>query len=184
MEPVSSWMLVRFITTDNRNSILFIYLFNFLWRHLQHIEALSLGSASATCDTSHGNSGSLTHWAKPGIEPASSLRLVTFLTCWAKMLWYFYFSMFLTSPCLENSLRQQPVFPSNCVILASFFFLRNVSFSPVCYEISDLKIVTKTVIFPVKTISQFILYTFLIYMHNDLFKNNNNHFIITTWSSN
>ena len=33
-------------------------------------------AASATCTAAHGNAGSLTHWARPGIEPASSWILV------------------------------------------------------------------------------------------------------------
>ena len=40
-------------------------------------------AASATYTTAHGNAGSLTHWARPGIEPASSRFLVGFINCWA-----------------------------------------------------------------------------------------------------
>ena len=35
---------------------------------------------SATCTTAHSNGGSLTHGAKPGIEPASSWILVIFVS--------------------------------------------------------------------------------------------------------
>ena len=35
---------------------------------------------SATYTTAHGNEGFLTHWARPGIKPASSWILVGFLT--------------------------------------------------------------------------------------------------------
>ena len=31
------------------------------------------------------NAGSLTHWAKPGIKPTSSWKLVGFSTCWTKI---------------------------------------------------------------------------------------------------
>ena len=40
-------------------------------------------AASATYTTAHGNTGSLTHWARPGIEPASSWILVGFVNGWA-----------------------------------------------------------------------------------------------------
>ena len=33
--------------------------------------------------TAHGNAGSLTHWARPGIEPATSWFLVGFINHWA-----------------------------------------------------------------------------------------------------
>ena len=70
--------------------------------HLQHMGAprlgvkseLQLGSTpqpqqceiwavSAPYTTAHGNAGSLTHWARPGIKPVSSWVLVGFVTCWA-----------------------------------------------------------------------------------------------------
>ena len=42
-----------------------------------------LRATSATCTTAHSNTGSLTHWARPGIEPASSWFLVDFVNLWA-----------------------------------------------------------------------------------------------------
>ena len=38
---------------------------------------------SATCTIAHSNTRSLTHWARPGIEPVSSWILVRFVTLWA-----------------------------------------------------------------------------------------------------
>ena len=35
---------------------------------------------SMTYTTAHGNTGSLTHWARPGIEPTSSWILVMFIS--------------------------------------------------------------------------------------------------------
>ena len=90
---------------------LFIYFFCFLWLHLWHMEAPRLGvkselqltplykiwtftpqpqqhrlqASAVTLARPHGNTGSLTHWARPGIKLASSWILVRFLTCWAKM---------------------------------------------------------------------------------------------------
>ena len=40
---------------------------------------------SANYTTAHGNVRSLTHWARPGIEPASSWMLVGLVNCWAMM---------------------------------------------------------------------------------------------------
>ena len=40
-------------------------------------------ATSMTYTTAHDNAGSLSHWAKPGIEPASSWILAGFITCWA-----------------------------------------------------------------------------------------------------
>ena len=39
-------------------------------------------ATSVTCATAFSNAGSLTHWARPEIEPPSSWILVKFLTCW------------------------------------------------------------------------------------------------------
>ena len=40
-------------------------------------------AASATYTTVHSNAGSLTQWARPGIEPTSSWMLVGFINHWA-----------------------------------------------------------------------------------------------------
>ena len=42
-------------------------------------------AASATYTTAHSNTGSLTHGARPGIEPVSSWMLVRFTNSWATM---------------------------------------------------------------------------------------------------
>ena len=81
---------------------LFIYFFCFLGLHLWPMEVPRLGvksataaglhhshsnggtwAASATYTTAHCNSGSLTDWARPGIEPTSSWILGGFATRWA-----------------------------------------------------------------------------------------------------
>ena len=36
-----------------------------------------------TCTTAHSNAGSLTHWARPGIEPTPSWILVGFINHWS-----------------------------------------------------------------------------------------------------
>ena len=40
-------------------------------------------AASATYTIAHGNAGSLTYWARPGIKPATSWFLVGFVNHWA-----------------------------------------------------------------------------------------------------
>ena len=60
-------------------------------------------AASATFTTAHntaahGNGGSLTHWVRPGIEPASSWILIRLVTLWATKgtpCGFFFFLIFL-----------------------------------------------------------------------------------------
>ena len=46
-------------------------------RPTRHPQQRRIRAASATYTTAHGNATSLTHWARPGIEPASSQQ-----QCW------------------------------------------------------------------------------------------------------
>ena len=74
---------------------LFCFVFVFLGLHLRHMEAPRLGvklelqlpayshssaARSVTYATAHGNTRSLTHQLRPGIEPATSWILVSFIT--------------------------------------------------------------------------------------------------------
>ena len=43
-------------------------------------QQLRIQAVSVTYTTAHGNAGSLTHWARPGIKPAPSWMLVGFIT--------------------------------------------------------------------------------------------------------
>ena len=45
-----------------------------------HSHSHSHSHASAAYTTTHSNAGSLTHWARPGIKPTSSWKLVGFIT--------------------------------------------------------------------------------------------------------
>ena len=71
--------------------LLLLLSFVFLGLHPWHMEVSRLGvkaepqpqpqqrwiqAASSTYTTAHGNTGSLTHWGRPGIEPATSWFLV------------------------------------------------------------------------------------------------------------
>ena len=46
-------------------------------------QQLGIWAVSATYTTAHGNARSFTHWARPGIEPATSWFLVGFVNPWA-----------------------------------------------------------------------------------------------------
>ena len=76
------------------------FFFCFLGLHLQHMEVSRLGvkleiqllayaigteiqAIYVTYTTAHGNTTSVTHWARPGIEPTSSWILVSFINRWA-----------------------------------------------------------------------------------------------------
>ena len=62
-------------------------LFVSLGLHLRHMEVPRLGVELElqllVCITACGNSGSLTHWLRPGIESSFSRIQVRFLACWA-----------------------------------------------------------------------------------------------------
>ena len=47
---------------------------------LHHGHSNGIWAESSTYTTAHGNARSLTHWVRPGIEPASSWVLVGFVT--------------------------------------------------------------------------------------------------------
>ena len=88
--------------SSNSFLVVSFFLSFFLGLHLQHMEVTGLGvklevpllanttvtatwDPSCACDltTSHGNTGSPTHWARPEIEAASSWILVGFVIYWA-----------------------------------------------------------------------------------------------------
>ena len=69
-------------------NLLFIFVFlPILGLLLRHMEVPGLGVKSelqpSAYTTAHSNTGSLTHWARPGIEPATSWLLVGFIKHWA-----------------------------------------------------------------------------------------------------
>ena len=86
-----SYLKMKFLKLNRWASsvFVFIYLFYlvFLGPHLRHRDVPRLGVQSElqllAYTTPHGNSGSLTQWARPGIEPRSSWMLVGFINCWA-----------------------------------------------------------------------------------------------------
>ena len=127
IEVVSSWMLLRFISTEPRQELhtciiilrfiddvpivhlkkfFLIYFIFCLFRailttyggsqakgwigaaaanlHHSHSNA-RFEPQSVTYTTAHCNTGSLTHWARPGIKPESSWILVGFRNHWAIM---------------------------------------------------------------------------------------------------
>ena len=96
-----SWLYPYRPTLLHCPSLFFSFFFCFLGQHLQHIESPRLGvtcgiwrfpgrwsttqpqqrgiwAAFLTYTTANGNAGSMAHWARAGIEPASSWRVVGF----------------------------------------------------------------------------------------------------------
>ena len=88
--------------TGNIKMCIIIIIICFLVPYPQYVEVPRLGvkselhlwaytTATATQDpltsethlTTHGNTRFLTHWVRPGMEPASSWILVGFVNCWA-----------------------------------------------------------------------------------------------------
>ena len=100
-----SWILSSHSFSISRRSLFFIYshfFFVFIGPRPQHMEVPRLGfkselkllvyttataiwDLSHICDLhhSHGNARSLTHWARPGMEAASSWILAGFVNHWA-----------------------------------------------------------------------------------------------------
>ena len=70
--------------------LLFLFLFFFSAAYgcsqaKDQVRAVAAGLAtSVTYTTAHVNTGSLTHWARPGIKPASSWMQIRSVNCWAK----------------------------------------------------------------------------------------------------
>ena len=104
-----------------RNLIFFLFVFCFLFfcffwccflgPHLQHMKVPRLGvpnrscshwptpqhhgtrAASSTYTIAQGNTGSLTHWVRPGMEPASSWLLVSFVSAEPQRAFFFFFKV-------------------------------------------------------------------------------------------
>ena len=97
----------------------------FLGMHLRHMEIPRLGveselqqhqirAESATYTTAHGNAGSLTHWLRPRIKPASSQILVGFINCWTTQgipIQYIHYFNFLGT--LQGNLEGWNKFPKD-----------------------------------------------------------------------
>ena len=70
---------------------LFVCFFVFLGPHLRHVEVPRLGAELdlqlQAYTTAHSNTGSLTHWVRPGIKAMSSWILVSFVA--AEPRWKF-----------------------------------------------------------------------------------------------
>ena len=65
-------------------------------------QPLQIRATSATCTTAHGNTWSLPHWARPGIELMFSWMLVGFAKRWVttgtpKSTFFFFFCLFAIS---------------------------------------------------------------------------------------
>ena len=105
IKPESSWVLVRFVSTDTEpqrelplSFFLFFFVFCFLFfrtppRAYGSSQANGqIGAAAASLYHSHSNAGSLLHWVTPAINPMSSWILVGFITAepWREFLGHIY----------------------------------------------------------------------------------------------
>ena len=61
----------------------YTYIYIYIFFFLDPIEAYGASQARGPQRHSLSNTGSLTHWARPGIKPPSSRMLVGFINCWA-----------------------------------------------------------------------------------------------------
>jgi len=86
----------------------------FLGLHLWHMEVPRLGFKSElqlpAYTTAHSNTGSLTHWARPGIKSVSSWILVRFVT--TELWWELPFSSFLSVQFSDINYTHIIVWPS------------------------------------------------------------------------
>ena len=95
-QPCQEIVLTSLVVYKHFHMYIFFF---FLGPHLQHMEVPRLGvnrscscrptpqpqqhgiwAMSATYTTAHSNTGSLTHWARPGIEPTTSWLLARFVS--------------------------------------------------------------------------------------------------------
>ena len=99
--------------------------------------------ASATYTTTHGSTGSLTHWVRPGIEPASSWMLVRFINPWAVMgtPWSYIYIHFLSHIIFHHGLSQETGNYSLCKNVEYFTHLHVI----LCRGLSNLCIVPNLV---------------------------------------
>ena len=81
-----------------------------------------LWAPSATYATAHGNAGCLTHWARPGIEPASSWILVGFFTAKPQQELPFFLSFLC--PSLPSSLPFPSLSRKSSAMLWPVYLLR------------------------------------------------------------
>jgi len=100
---------------------------------------------SSTHTTAHGNTRSLTHWARPGIEPATSWFLVGFISTapWQE-LWYSKYCIYLilttnncSFPYAENwvSIAYRVQFLQSGWIVISFLLDSKPCILPLCISL-------------------------------------------------
>ena len=85
-------------------------------------------AVSVTYTTAHSNAGSLTHWARPGVEPSSLWILVRFFTCWdtAGTPSFFFFFKYNFSPHKTCTLKTHPKSDWYHLSSTPFLFLLNL----------------------------------------------------------
>ena len=142
---------ILFLFSWNISKNIFVYIFYLLGPHPQHMEVPKLGgpnrscshwptpqlqqhriwAASATYTTGHSNARSLTHWRRPGFEPASSWMLVKFTSTEPQGnsskytlidVIFFLFDRNNIFICYQDALSQTPWISSHSFIVCSLLF--------------------------------------------------------------
>ena len=90
-----------------------------------HSHSHRIWAASGTYTTAHGNTRSLTHWARTEIEPVSSWMPVRFVNCWATMGSPF--------PCCFNTVSLSLIFAILITMCFNVFLFGLILFG-LCYS--------------------------------------------------
>ena len=93
------------IIWEEKTSIFFFFLWRYSCQPTPEPQQYSIWATSATYTTGHSSAGSLTHWARPGIKPATPWFLVGFASAvLQRELWIIVSLLSLASRCFFNFL--------------------------------------------------------------------------------
>ena len=150
-------MFIHIFIFCSQVNLFFFFFFVFLGPHLWHMEvprlgveselqlltyttAIAMPDPSCICELhcSLRQSGFLTHWARPGVEPASSWILVRFLTRWATVgipMSYFFYDLWT----LNHTYKGLPHVKITCYLFSSIILHSNFDplgvYLDVCCEV-------------------------------------------------
>ena len=97
-------------------------------------------ATSATYTTAHGNTGSLTHWARPGVEPPTSWFLVGFVATvpWWELLFHVFWNSAFMFIIVMYSWWIDPFIITNCLSLSLNNFCLQFYLSDIILTILDI----------------------------------------------
>ena len=149
---------------------MFVCLFCFLGSDRQHIDVYGLGvgldklelqlpaytiatakrDPSLVCDnTAHGDARTLTHWERPGIEPASSWILFRFVSTgpqWELPKYKFLIPWFLWTP--STTVNDNDLKKSSSTFWQTLFTRASKVIGYVTFPFDSFRVIVKTVIHP------------------------------------